>query len=161
MEWDKFLKRYVWDDDTTPYLIPVARLTRRQSRSEIKAYVIFLVCLFATVALITLSSKAPAGRSAGMSLFSFTMVCAAFLLLLTRHPLSAAYTAFGPIACVLYFWLNSHKLALGDIDYLVIVAIAGCWLRYCLRLYRITVHYDAQPEGEDPVGTRRHWGRKR
>ena len=113
MEWDKFLKRYVWDDDTTPYLIPVPRLTARQARSEVRAYVILIVTVFAILALVTLSAKAPGGRSPGMSLLCFTMVCASLLLLTTRHPWSAAYTALGPVAVSGYFYLNSATMKLG------------------------------------------------
>jgi hypothetical protein len=161
MEWDKFLKRYVWDDDTTPYLIPVARLSRRQARSEIRAYVILVATLFSVLALVTLSVKLPGGRSPGMSLLCFTMVCAAFLLLTTRHPWSAAYTALGPVALAGYFYANAASMKLGGVDYLVILIVVAFWLRYCLRLYRVTEHYPDMPEGEDAPGTRRHWGRKR
>ena len=161
MEWDKFLKRYVWDDQTTPYLIPVDRLTRRQARSEIKAYTIFLVFLFGIVAVATLSARIPGGRAPGISLHAFSMVCAAMLLMVLRHPHAAIYTATGPVATVIFFYQASAESKLGGIDYVVIVAFAGLWLRYCLRIYRITKAYEQMPEGEDPVGTRRRFGRKR
>jgi hypothetical protein len=89
------------------------------------------------------------------------MVCAAWLLLLTRHPWAAAYTALGPAGSLLYFYLHSSLLKLGGIDYLVIIVFCAFWLRYCLRVYRVTLAYEAMPEGEDLPGVRRHWGRKR
>ena len=161
MEWDKFLKRYVWDDDTTPYFVPVAQLTRRQARSELKAYAVFLICLFGILAVVTLSSRLPVGRSPGMSLYAFTMVCAAVLMLMLRHPLSAIYTATGPVASLIFFYFAAENSRLGGIDYVVIIAFAGLWLRYCLRVYRITLGYEQMEEGFDPPGVRRHWGRKR
>ena len=161
MEWDKFLKRYVWDDDTTPYLVPAAKLTRRQARSELKAYAIFVGCLFAVVALVTLSSRLPGGRAPGMSLYAFTMVCAAVLLVTMRHPFTAIYSATGPIASLIFFYHTAGESRLGAIDYIVIIAFAALWLRYCLRVYRITIHYEQMEEGEDAPGVRRHWGRKR
>ena len=45
--------------------------------------------------------------------------------------------------------------------YVVIVAFAGLWLRYCLRIYRIANAYEQMTEGEDPVDTRRRFGRRR
>ena len=161
MEWDKFLKRYVWDDDTTPYLVPVQKLTRRQARSELKAYATFLICLFSIVALVTLSSKLPGGRAPGMSLYAFSMVCASVLLLSTRHAYAAIYSATGPIASLIFFYHSAADSRLSAIDYVVIVTFAALWLRYCLRIYRLCLHYEAMEEGEDPPGVRRHFGRKR
>jgi hypothetical protein len=31
MDWEKQFKKYVWDDDKTPYFTPVSRLNRRQA----------------------------------------------------------------------------------------------------------------------------------
>ena len=80
MEWDKLLKRYVWDDDRTPYLVSVARLNQRQAGFELKAYAIFLGFLFAVVSVVALSAHGPMGRAPGVSMYCFTMVCAALIL---------------------------------------------------------------------------------
>ncbi len=61
MDWESLFKRYVWDDNKTPYLVPVAKLNRRQANSEIMIYTLFLGVLFGVVAVTSLSSSAPQG----------------------------------------------------------------------------------------------------
>lgn len=161
IHWDRFLKRYVWDDETTPYLVPAARLTRRQADSEFKAYAIFLGFLFGVAAVITLSASAPGGRSPGMSLFSFTIVCGAVLLATTRHPWAALYVGAAPVGTLLWLYVFAEHPKLSPVDDLVIVVFALLWIRYGLRIVAISRLYDSMPEGSDPPGTRRHFGRKR
>ena len=38
---EKFLKRYVWDDEKTPYFTPSSKLNKRQAGYESLAYAIF------------------------------------------------------------------------------------------------------------------------
>jgi hypothetical protein len=38
LNWEKLFKRYIWDDDRTPYLVPASRMTRKQADYEIFAY---------------------------------------------------------------------------------------------------------------------------
>ena len=159
--WDDFLKRYVWDDETTPYFVPVARLTRRQADSELRAYTVFLAFLFGVAAVITLSAQAPGGRSPGMSLFSFTVVCATVLLATTRLTWAAMYLCLAPIGSAFWILVSAGHEGLGAIDHLVIIVFCVFWLRYTLRVIRITREYDAMPPGSDPPGTRRRWGRRR
>ena len=61
VSWEKLIKRYIWDDDRTPYLVPASRMTRKQADHEIFAYTIFLGILLAIVCLAAL--PIPAGRS--------------------------------------------------------------------------------------------------
>ncbi len=35
MSWDKFIKRYVWDDIKTPYFVSVAKMTKVQAGYEL------------------------------------------------------------------------------------------------------------------------------
>jgi hypothetical protein len=37
MNLEKYFKKYLWDDERTPYLVPVARMTRRQADYELHA----------------------------------------------------------------------------------------------------------------------------
>jgi hypothetical protein len=159
VHWDNFLKRYVWDDETTPYFVRVAELTRRQTRSELFAYALFLGVLFAVTAVATLSSHAPGGRSTGMSLFSFAIVCGAVLLTTTRHYWAAwACTAAAP-GTLIWIYLFAQHPKLSHIDDAVIIIFALLWMRYGLRVVNITRAYEYMPEGED-TKTRRRWGRR-
>jgi hypothetical protein len=161
VHWDRYLKRYVWDDDTTPYLVPVSRLTRRQASYELTAYAVFLGFLFGVLALVTLAEAAPGGRSPGMSLYSFTMVCAAVLLGTTRHYHAALWCSTAPPAALVWLYVFAHHPGLGNIDHVVIVVFALLWIRYGLRVIAITRRYEAMPPGDAPPPSSRRWGRRR
>lgn len=161
VHWDNFLKRYIWDDDTTPYLVGVNDLTRRQARNELFAYAVFLGFVFGVAALITLSTHAPGGRSAGMSLFSFAMVCGAVLLATTQHFWAAAVCSAAAPGTLMWLYLFAQHPKLSAIDDVVIVIFALLWMRYGLRVINIAREYDDLPEGDAPNRTRRRWGQRR
>lgn len=161
VQWDNLIKRYVWDDDTTPYLVAVSRLTRRQAGFELTAYAIFLGFLFGVAAVITLSPQAPGGRSMGMSLYSLSIVFAAVLLGMTRHYWAALYCSTAPAGMLLWIYVFAGHPGLSPIDDLVIIVFAALWVRYGLRVNAIARGHDAMPEGEMPARTRRGWGRRR
>ena len=161
VHWDRYLKRYVWDDDTTPYFVPVGRLNRRQAGYELTAYAIFLSFLFGVLAVITLSSQAPGGRSAGMSLFSFTLVCAAVLLGVTRHYYAALYCSTAAPASLLWLYVFAHHPKLDTIDHAVIVIFSLLWIRYGLRIIAIARAYGDMPEARSPRDRERRWGGRR
>lgn len=161
VHWDNFLKRYVWDDDTTPYFVAVSDLTRRQARNELFAYAIFLGFLFGVAALITLSAQAPGGRSTGMSLFSFVLVCAAVLLTTTQSLWAALVCSAAAPGTLIWLYLFAEHPGLGDIDHVVIVIFALLWMRYGLRVVSIARAYDDMLEGQEPPRTRRRWGQRR
>lgn len=160
VQWDRFLKRYVWDDETTPYFVPVERLSRRQARYELTAFAIFLGFMFAILAVITLSSSAPGGRSAGMSLYSFTLVCAAVLLGITRHYYAGLYCSSAAPAVLIWIYVFAHHPGLQTLDHIVIIGFGLLWMRYGLRVIAITRTYDDMSEGEEPPGTRKRFGRR-
>jgi hypothetical protein len=161
IHWDRYLKRYVWDDDTTPYLVPVQSLNRRQAGYELTAYAIFLGFLFGIVAIITLSAQAPGGRSAGMSLYSFTVVCAAVLLGTTRNYYAALYCSSAAPASLIWIYVFAHHPNLKTLDHAVLVIFALLWMRYGLRIIAIARGYEDMPEGVSLPDTRRRWGRRR
>jgi len=161
VRWDDLVKRYVWDDDTTPYLVPVRELTRRQAASELTAYAIFLGFLFGTVALVTLSPQAPGGRSMGMSLYSLSVLCAAVLIGTAHSHWSALYASTAPGGALLWVYVFAGHPNLSPIDDLVILVFAALWARYGMRVNAITRRYEEMPEGEPPAARRRGWGRRR
>ncbi len=52
VNWEKLFKRYIWDDDRTPYFVPAARMTSKQADYEVFAYTIFLGSLLVIVGLV-------------------------------------------------------------------------------------------------------------
>ena len=68
MEWEKLFRKYIWNEQTTPYLTSVPDLTRRQADSEILFYCWFHAILLGMIAILSLRGG-PDGRSLGVSYY--------------------------------------------------------------------------------------------
>jgi hypothetical protein len=147
---DKFFRKYVWDDERTPYLVPVARMTRRQIEYEVRFYAVFTGVLFVLVSLAALSNSLPHGDARGVSLFAFTQVCAALLLGATRSAWAALYCASAPLAALVYFALFGFHASLGATDKVLLVAAMVLWVVYCRRLLAVTRAYAGLTETDAP-----------
>ena len=146
---DKYFRKYVWDDERTPYLVAVSRLTRRQAEYEMLFYAVFSGVLFALVAVMALSIRLPHGDAPGVSLFAFTQVCAAVLLGAANSIWAAFYCATAPLAGLLYFALFGFHPALGGIEKALLVVAMLLWVAYCGRLVAVARAYPtlAGPSG--------------
>jgi hypothetical protein len=146
VDWSFFFKRYVWDDETTPYFFAVSRLNRAQASSELFAYTLFIGILFFFAAVLTSTARAPSGPSPVMSLYSFSIACSALVLGMTKHPWAALWCATGPAGFLAYLWLGGFPPGLGALDHFVIVALLLLLAWYGLRVIRISRAYPALPE---------------
>jgi len=149
MDWDKAFKKYVWDDQKTPYLTPTGKLTQTQAGYELYAYSLFLGILFTVVAIGALTGAAHPGKAYGVALYAFTVICAAILLGATRHYYAAIYCASAPPCALLFFYLYGFHPNLGAIDHAVILVFVVLWLRYALRVVAIGKRYEDMPANTD------------
>lgn len=143
---DKFFRKYVWDDERTPYLVSVGRLSRRQIEYELSFYAVFSGVLFGLVSIASLSSSLPHGDARGVSLYAFTQVCAALLLGATRSTWAAMYCASAPLAVLLYFGLFGFHANLGGGDKALMMLAAVAWVFYGSRLIAIARAYPEAAE---------------
>lgn len=150
MSWDKQFRKYVWDDDKTPYLTPVARLNRQQAGNEIFIYSLFLGTLFCVFALLANTGALPHGRSFGVALYSFTMVCAAVVLGFTKNGIAAWYCGLAPVMTLVYFFVFGFHPESGTVDRVVILGFVALWLRYSWRVISIGRTFEDMPEPEEP-----------
>jgi hypothetical protein len=146
MSWESFIKRYIWDDERTPYLVPVGRITRRQADHEIYLYAVFLGVLFTVVTLVALAGALPQSRSAAVALYGFSVVCAALLFGVTKHLWAALWCSAVPLAALLYFLTHGLPPRLGTIDHVVLIAVALIFLRYSMRIVSLAKAYPGLPE---------------
>jgi hypothetical protein len=130
LDWEKLVKRYVWNDERTPYFTRVARLTRRQAHYELFAYALFTGLLSAGIAVAT-----PPHRS---SPYAVTVCCAALFLGMTRHPWAAIWCACAPLAALGGVALEGFPPGLDAAGQglLVLAALAG--LAYSRRLVAVS-----------------------
>lgn len=143
---DKFFRKYVWDDERTPYLVSVARLTRRQIEYEMRFYAVITGLLFGLISLAALSNSLPHGSARGVSLYAFTQVCAALLLGATRSTWAALYCASAPLAALVYFAVFGFHPNLDAADKSLLLAAMVLWFVYCGRLVAIARAYAGSSE---------------
>ena len=147
LDWYKYVRRYFWDDETTPYLVPVDRLHRRQADHEILAYVMFVTLLYGAIMLLTMSGKAAYADSFGVSLYAFLVVCATLTLGVTRSYLAACSCVLAPVGGLVFSLSFDVHPDLGSWDRVVLISFSLVWLRYSMRIMHIAKSY---PEMRPP-----------
>jgi len=148
MDWEKYIRKYVWDNDKTPYFTPVSKLNRLQASNEIYIFALFVGTLFCVVAVLANTGGLPHGRSFAVALYGFTMVCAVIIFAFTKNALAAGYCGLAPVAALAYFYLFGFHPNSGAIDHVVILVLVGLWLRYSWRVVTIGMRFEDMPEGE-------------
>ena len=146
LDWYKYIRRYFWDDETTPYLVPISKLHQKQADNEIFAYTLFVSILFGAICLFSVTGAAPYGKSLGAGLFAFVVMCAAFVLGMTKHIHAAITLSLAPMGTWVYLFSTDLRSDLHWGDQLFIVVFSLAWLRYALRVVNITKRYPTLPD---------------
>src|SRR5262245_26492740 len=138
LDWEKLVKRYVWHDERTPYFTRVAHLTRRQANYELFAYALFMGVLSGVIAV--------AAASSAMSLYAFSVCCAAILLGTTRHPGAALWCALSPVSALGYFALFGFPPELASAEGMILTVVALVGLLYSPRVVAVARAWPRLPE---------------
>ena len=125
MNWEKLFLKYVWNDQTTPYLVPVEKLNRRQGNSEILIYSLFLGVFFGAAALMSLRGG-PEGRSLGIAYYGFSVVCAAALFTIMKSYPAALYLSATPAVALVYL----YAYGLGSEREIIAESVSGFTISY-------------------------------
>ena len=155
LDWDKLFKRYVWDDEKTPYFTPVDDLTRSQADNELHVYSLFVGILFAVVAVVAAIGVSSYGRATGLAFYGFSVVCAAVILAFAKHHIAALYCAATPMVAFAFLLLKGFSPTLVFIDHVVILIVLALLVRYSLRVVAIVRRYPDMRPGEPSRGRRR------
>ncbi|MDE0809075.1 MAG: hypothetical protein OSB69_07045 [Alphaproteobacteria bacterium] len=150
-----FLKRYVWDDETTPYFIKVANLSRSQADSELFFFAIMLAILFGIATFTSITGQAPYGVSQAAAIYCFTIVSAAVLVGTVKNFYAAIYTASVPVVVILALLFLGFPKKMVLIDQVVLVAIDLALLYYMWRVIMICRVYNMLPRRAPANKTRR------
>lgn len=145
LDWYKFVRRYFWDDETTPYLVPVAQLHRGQANHEIFAYVLFVALLYGAATLLAMGGRSYYADSFAASFYSFLVVCAAATFGVTRHFLAAGACVLAPVGGLVFSLSHDPHPGMGSWDRVLLIALSLVWLRYSVRLMHIARRYDEMP----------------
>lgn len=148
MDWYDFVKKYVWDEQKTPYFTRVDKLTRRQARSEIFIFAIFVGSIAAMVDLAALADFAKNRDvvSLGIAAYGATVLAAAVLLVKQVMLRAALYCLTAPPAVFLYFLIHGFAPNLQELDHYVLLAFILLWLLYTVRVVAIARAFPNMPE---------------
>ena len=147
----RFVRKYVWSDDKTPYLIKVGRLTRRQARNELFAFSVLIAAFFFMVGMAALLGASIVADSVGVAVYAFAICSAAIALAATQHPFAAIACATAPPAVLVYLLIIGFPPQLHTSDKLLIGGILLALWAYTARVVRITRVYPYLAEGEAPT----------
>lgn len=150
MNWETFIKRYIWDDERTPYLVPAARLTRRQADYEIFAYTLFLGILYGLIAIVALAPIG-GGRSELIALYAFSVVCATLVFGIMKSVPAGLWCAASSLLGAVIYVATGFGGNLGWIDHALIVGFLAIWLRYSLRIGSLARLYPNLPGPPPPA----------
>lgn len=144
MDWEKLFLKYVWNDQTTPYLVPVEKLNQRQGNSEILIYSLFLGVFFGGTALMSLRGG-PDGNSLGVAFYGFSVVCAAALFTILKSYSAALYLSATPAVALVYLYLYGLEAERERYDTVIVTVLLILLLRYSLRIVALARAYPGFP----------------
>lgn len=147
MDWHNFIKKYVWDQDKTPYLVRVDKLTQEQARNESFIYTIVL-CTVAVVAALFAMASASGEPNVILVLaaaYAVSVGVCALIYGFYKHVYAAIYCMTAPVAAFAYFLIEGFHPNLHTVDHVVLAIVMLLWLRYSLRVVAIARAYPNMP----------------
>ena len=147
--WEKFTRKYVWDTDKTPFFVPVARLTRMQARKELLLYIVFVGTPFLFIGVVSVAGIVRHESVAYLAVLGYavSLIGALYYLLSARHTVAAFYSGTAPLAILLHFVVNGFPSKLHAVEQGLLLVFLMLWLRYSMRIIRITKQYPDMREG--------------
>jgi hypothetical protein len=110
--WEKYVKKYVWDDDKTPYFIPASKLKRDQADKEIFLYCFFLAVPAALIVASFVSTFHARGELDSLSpgvYAASVLICVAYLKF-KKSTTAALFAISAPIVLLLHFAINGFDV---------------------------------------------------
>jgi len=146
VDWPGLVRKYVWDQERTPYLVRSDRLTPGQARSELFAYAFLLGILASVVIVLALAGGERVGAlaSPAVALYAVTILLGAIALGATGHPTAALYCATAPLALWLGALLGALRPGMPGGERVVLALVSALWLGYAVRVVRIARRLDGR-----------------
>ena len=143
MGWYEHMKRYVWDDERTPYLVKVPKLSRFQANKELLAYGIFLGTVFSVVTLIFFGRFKGGGGEFYLlfSAYGFAVTIAAYLLVQGKRVRTARFLHSVPFAIMAFVSLDGIQPPLPWVEKSFLLTVSILWVIYSFRVVAICRAY--------------------
>jgi uncharacterized membrane protein len=140
--WEKYVKKYVWDERSTPFLVSVKNLNQAQAKKELFLFAIFLATPLAL-------QNSDFGYAI-ITFFAVSIVTAAGYTNHAKNRNVAIYCGTAPLALLGYFIVNGFPPKLHLVDHAIMITMILCWLRYTFRVISITGAYSRLSPDETP-----------
>jgi hypothetical protein len=150
-----FLKRYVWDPETTPYFTAISKLSRSQADNELFFFAIMSSVLFGVGTFTSITGQAPYGVSKVAAIYCFTIVSAVVLVGTVKNIYAAYYATSAPLVVFVTLFVYGFPTKMELIDELVLLVIVLCVARYMWRVITVCRVYSILPTREPENRTRR------
>lgn len=139
MDWPGLVRRYVWDEQRTPYLVRAERLTAAQARNELFAYAFLLATLSAVMTAAALLGHGHVGGLAApaVPLYGGTLLVAATALGVAGYVAAAWYSATAPVLLWLVALTGNLRPGMTGGERLAVAVASAVWLAYAVRVVRI------------------------
>ena len=122
--WEKYVKKYVWDDDSTPYFIPVRKLKRYQADKELLLYCAFLIIPAGLLVAAFISAALNGDYSnLALGLYGIAVLASAGFLHFRKSISAALFSISAPVLLLLHFGINGFEVPDLNINKVTVVAI--------------------------------------
>ena len=150
MDLQDFVKKYVWDDEKTPYFRSVKRLTRKQANNELYVYACFLILIFLAGELVAISRWTNGGETAAVliAVYSSAIIFGALSMWRGKSLWGAWLCLTAPVTAFVSFYFDGLQAELETIDKYFLIIFCLLWLRYAVRVLSIVRNYGNMPQGK-------------
>jgi hypothetical protein len=137
-DWPSLVRRYVWHEERTPYLVRAERLTVRQARSELFVYGLLLAILASIVAVVSALDRTGGVLAIpAVALYAVTVALGAIGLGSVGHPLAAWLCATAPLVLELGVLSDVVRPGASTNERITLLTLGALWLGYAVRVVRI------------------------
>ena len=147
--WEKWTKKYVWDDEKTPFFVPVDKLTKLQAKKELFLYIIFVgtpIGLLGFVSLAAVTRQENIGYLLFL-IYAMSILASLYFLHTSKNQYAAFYSATVPIVLLLHLIVNGFPSKLHEIEQGLFLVFLLLWLRYAMRIVRMVKQFPEMREG--------------
>lgn len=141
MSWFDYIRKYVWSEEKTPYLVPVGLLSRTQARNELFSFSVLMAAFFFVIGLLALLGFGSLAGAPAVAGYSFVLCSSAIALGATRHRIAAVICATAPPVFLAYLIVYGFPPALHMPDKLLIGAVTLLLGLYGFRVVAIAKAY--------------------
>ena len=139
----KYVKKYLWNEESTPYHIFPHHLSKQQANKEIFFYSVFEGTL---VGLVSFSIFIQVYKTQNttylpLMMYGISLLISLYYLVKQKQTWSALYSASLPIIVLLVYNYNGFHPNNTYLDKLLLSGFMALWLIYAHRLFNICRHY--------------------